>query len=77
MYGAAVNGYTPDDPDTASLADAEFQPDETGGSTIVVWPRDLRIREREQLFTYARERGWALIRGAPECLATALRENSR
>jgi hypothetical protein len=63
MYGAAVNTYEPDDPESASLANAEFQPDETGGSTIVVWPRHLPVREREQLFTYARAQGWALIRG--------------
>ena len=63
MYGAAVNTYEPYDPESASLANAEFQPDETGGSTIVVWPRHLPVREREQLFAYARAKGWALIRG--------------
>lgn len=30
MYGASVGVYESDDPDSASLADAEFQPDETG-----------------------------------------------
>ena len=63
MYGAAVNTYEPGEPDSASLADAEFQPDETGGSTIVVWPRNLPIPERKQLFDYARSQGWVLIRG--------------
>ena len=63
MYGAAVNTYDPEDPDSASLADAEFQPDETGGATIVVWPRGLPIRERAQLFAYAHAHRWALIRG--------------
>jgi hypothetical protein len=63
MYGAAVNTYDPGEPDSASLADAEFQPDETGGSTIVVWPRNLPIPERKQLFDYARSQGWVLIRG--------------
>ena len=63
MYGAAVNTYEPDDPDSASLANAEFQQDETGGSTIVVWPRHLPTHEREQLFDYALAQGWALIRG--------------
>ena len=63
MYGASVNTYEPYDPESASLANAEFQPDETGGSTIVVWPRHLPVREREQLFAYARAQGWALIRG--------------
>ncbi len=63
MYGAAVNTYEPGEPDSASLADAEFQPDGTGGSTIVVWPRSLPVRERTQLFGYARAQGWTLIRG--------------
>lgn len=70
MYGAAVNTYDPDDPDSTSLADAEFQPDDTGGSTIVVWPRDLPTRERAQLFAYARAQGWALIRGGRVGLVT-------
>ena len=63
MYGAAVNTYEPDKADSASLANAEFQLDETGGSTIVVWPRHLPVHERKQLFAYARAQGWALIQG--------------
>ena len=63
MYGATVNIYKPDEPESASLANADFQPDVTGGSTIVVWPRRLPAREREQFFAYARAHGWALMRG--------------
>ncbi len=63
MYGAAVNTYEPGQPDSASVADNEFQPDETRGSTIVVWPRHLPVHERKQLFAYARAQGWVLIRG--------------
>ena len=63
MYGASVNTYEPDNADSASLANAEFQLDKTGGSTIVVWPRHLPVHERTQLFAYARAQGWALIRG--------------
>ena len=63
MYGASVNTYEPDHPDSASLANAEFKPDGTGGSTIVVWPRHLPVHEREQLFAYAQARGWALLQG--------------
>lgn len=54
MYGATVNIYKHDEPESASLANADFQPDVTGGSTIVVWPRRLPAREREQFFAYAR-----------------------
>jgi hypothetical protein len=61
MYGASIGFYDPDSPESASLADAEFNPDATGGSTIIVWPRDLPLREREQLAEYAR--GNPLIRG--------------
>ena len=63
MYGATVNIYKPDEPESASLANADFQPDVTGGSTIVVWSRRLPAREREQFFAYARAHGWALMRG--------------
>ena len=63
MYGATVIIYKPDEPESASLANAEFQPDVTGGSTIVVLPRRLPAREREQFFAYARAHGWALMRG--------------
>ena len=35
MYGATVNIYKHDEPESASLANADFQPDVTGGSNIV------------------------------------------
>ncbi|MGO9614273.1 MAG: hypothetical protein ACLPX5_14745 [Dissulfurispiraceae bacterium] len=63
MYGASVNIYKPGDPESASLENAEFEQDETQGSTIVVWPRQLPSRERELLFAYAKAQGWVLIRG--------------
>jgi hypothetical protein len=63
MYGASVNTYEPDKADSASLANAEFRLDETGGSTIVIWPRHLNVHERTRLFAYARAHGWALMQG--------------
>lgn len=63
MYGASVGFYDPGNPESASQADAELKPDSTGGSTIVVWPRGLPVRERKQLFDYAQGQGWTLIRG--------------
>ena len=63
MYGADVNSYEPGNADSASLANAEFHPDPTGGSTIVVLPRNLPDHEREQLIAYARVRRWVLIEG--------------
>ncbi|HME42683.1 MAG TPA: hypothetical protein VKF36_06330 [Syntrophorhabdales bacterium] len=63
MYGASVNTYEPNHPDSASLANAEFRLDKAGGSTIVVWPRHLPVHERMRLFAYAHAHGWALIQG--------------
>lgn len=70
MYGASVNTYEPGEPDSASLADDEFQQDKTGRATIVVWPRHLPVHERTQLFAYAQARGWVLIRGGRDGLFT-------
>ena len=65
VYGASVNSYDPDKAGSASLANAEFQLDDTGGSTILVWPHNLPTYERRQLFAYAQApaQGWALIQG--------------
>jgi hypothetical protein len=63
MYGAVVNSYQPGQPESASLANAEFKLDDTGGSTIVVWPRQLPAHKREQLFAYALAQKWALVQG--------------
>ncbi len=63
MYGADVGTYEPDKADSGSLANAEFQLDATGGTTIVVWPRHLPAHKRKQLFAYAERKGWALIKG--------------
>ena len=63
MYGAAVNTYEPGDSESASIADAEFKLDETGGCTILIWPRHLSTNERSRLFDYALERKWVLMRG--------------
>ena len=63
MYGADVGTYEPDKADSGSLANAEFQLDDNGGATIVVWPRHLPANERKQLFAYAERKGWALIKG--------------
>ena len=70
MYGASVNTYKPDKADSASLANAEFRLDKTGGSTIVVWPRHLPVHDRTRLFAYARRHGWAIIKGGRVGLLT-------
>ena len=63
QYGDVVGEYEPGDPDTASLANNEFMVDETGGSTIVVWPRNLSVSDQEKVFEHAHQNHWALIRG--------------
>jgi hypothetical protein len=63
QYGASSGLYLPGDPNTTALADGEFRVDATGGSTIVVWPRNLSPAKQQQLFAYASSQGWALLRG--------------
>ena len=80
MYGASVNTYEPDNADSASLANAEFRLDKTGGSTIVIWPRHLNVHERDAAFrlcactrvgTHARRERWATHHGKPAFAAQA------
>lgn len=63
MYGSSSGFYLPGDPRTSSIADGEFKPDRTGGSTVLIWPRDLPRRQRARVFDYARRKGWAIVRG--------------
>jgi hypothetical protein len=63
QYGSAIGVYRPGTPFTASLGDAELQIDKTGGSTIVVWPRSLGPAERAKVFAYAKQHGFAIMRG--------------
>jgi hypothetical protein len=63
QYGSAIGTYRPGTPFTASLGDAELEIDSTGGSTILVWPRSLNARERQNVFAYAKEHGFAIMRG--------------
>ncbi len=63
QYGSAIGAYRPGTPFTTSLGDAELEVDSSGGSTILVWPRDLSASERRQVFAYARREGFATLRG--------------
>ena len=63
QYGAAIGVYRPGTPSTTSLGDAELEVDDSGGTTILVWPRDLDARERGQVFAYAKRNGFAIMRG--------------
>ena len=63
QYGSGLGSYTSGEPGSGSLADEELLVDDTGGSTIVVWPRTLTQQEQEQVFAYARQQGWALMQG--------------
>jgi hypothetical protein len=63
QYGSAIGEYRPGHTFTASLADAELEIDESGGSTILVWPRDLDAKERAKVFAYGKRNGFALMRG--------------
>ena len=61
--GNKVGRYKPGDPISGSLANEELLLDESGGATIVVWPRSLSKAEQKKVFKKARENGWAMIRG--------------
>lgn len=63
MYGSSSGLYLPGDPHTSSIADGEFEPDRTGGSTVLIWPRNLSRRQQARVFAYAKEKGWAIVRG--------------
>jgi hypothetical protein len=63
QYGNSSGLYLPGKPNTTTLANAEFKPDKTGGSTFVVWPRSLSPLARARLIVYAAHQGWPLIRG--------------
>jgi hypothetical protein len=72
QYGGSFGFYAPGRPITTSLGDAELEIDATGGSTVVVWPRILTPAQRQQVFAYARQHGWATMRGGtPNLFTTA------
>jgi len=63
VYGAKSGLYLPGNPNTMTLADAQFKADATGGSTFVVWPRTMGRVQRARVFAYAGSHRWAIIRG--------------
>jgi hypothetical protein len=63
QYGSAIGEYRPGTPFTASLGDAQLNVDSTGGSTILVWPRNLDPAQRQKVFAYAKGHGFAIMRG--------------
>jgi hypothetical protein len=63
QYGSAIGVYRPGSPFTTSLGDAQLKVDRTGGSTILVWPRDLGAVRRQPVFAYATRKGFAIMRG--------------
>jgi hypothetical protein len=72
QYGSAIGVYRPGTPFTTSLGDAEFKVDKTGGSTILVWPRNLGTVQRQKVVAYAEQHGFAIVRGgAANDLTTA------
>lgn len=66
QYGSGVSFYDPGTPDTGSLANEELQVDDSGGSTIMVWPASLSKADQEQVFAVAKAKGWAVMRGGQE-----------
>jgi hypothetical protein len=46
-----------------ALGAEDIKEDASGGATFVVWPRNLRPRQRRAVFAMARSRGWNLLEG--------------
>lgn len=63
QYGNSPGLYLPGTPMTTTVANAEFKADRTGGSTILVWPRNLSPADQLRVFAYAKSQGWAIVRG--------------
>jgi hypothetical protein len=63
QYGNGLGVYDPGNPNTGSLGNAELEVDSSGGTTIMIWPRTLKPRERARLVAHARRSGWAILRG--------------
>jgi hypothetical protein len=40
--------------------------DSSGGTTVVVWPRNLSSSQQRQVFAYADRKGWAILRGGEQ-----------
>ena len=70
QYGSEIAFYDPGSPNTGSLGNGELKVDETGGSTILVWPRSLTPSQQQQVFAYAKKNGWAIMRGGAEGTVT-------
>jgi hypothetical protein len=70
IYGTSIQRYVPGSTRSSSLGDNEFMVDKTGGSTVLVWPRNLRRSERVRVFAYAKRHGWPVMRGGTAGPAT-------
>lgn len=71
MYGTSLNEYISGSPNTGSIAGTEYKIDASGGSTVMVWPRNLNRFQQEALFNYAKRQGWAIMRGGTQGIASS------
>jgi hypothetical protein len=63
QYGSGISVYDPGSKNTGSLGNEELQPDASGGSTVLVWPTSLTPKQQAQVTAYAKQNGWAIMRG--------------
>jgi hypothetical protein len=66
QYGSGISFYDPGSPNSGSLGNAELKLDPSGGATILVWPASLSPGDQQQVFDYANQKGWAIMRGGQE-----------
>lgn len=75
QYGSSSGAYHPETLDNGAMADGEFSPDSSEGSTIISWPRSLSKANQQKLYTYAHNHKWAIVRSGTangKTTATAL-----
>jgi hypothetical protein len=62
-YGQLTSTYRQGSAFSYAVGNEDIIQDETGGATIVVWPRSLSPAVRRTVFAYARSQGWNLLQG--------------
>jgi len=71
VYGAAKQLDKVGSPDNSQIGNTQIKEDAGGGATVMVWPRNASSQEQQQLFAYAKARGWNILKGGVETAAAA------
>jgi len=69
VYGAAKQLDEVGSPQNSQIGNTQIKEDSNGGATVMVWPRNASAERQQQLFAYARARGWNILKGGVETAA--------